>query len=161
MLINCLNKCHIKDFEDLEMINRSTYLRTSDVWLCSVQKIPPARTLIPAFTVCFQSGSARNYHHIPKGPEWAVTRDHWPGTVRGEKIGRGDERGQIHPDSFEVIYHISCSFFIIFLHIKAASSHPLSVVSRSLSLLSMLIGMGCNVFALSHHPDCIWGSALL
>lgn len=56
--------------------------------------------------------------------------------------------------------HQLLSFFI-FLHIKAASSHPLSVVSRSLSLLSMLIGMGRNVFALSHHPDCIWGSALL
>lgn len=76
VLINCLNKCHIKDFEGLEMINRSTYLHNTDVWLCSVQKIPPAQTLIPAFTVCFQSSSARNYYHIPKGPEWAVTRNH-------------------------------------------------------------------------------------
>lgn len=155
MLINCLNKCHIKDFEGSEMVSRSTYLRATDVWLCSVQKILPAQTLIPAFTVGFQSGSARNYYHIPKGPEWVSTCDHWPGTVREEKVGRGDERGQIHPDSFEVIYNISCSFFFFSPHIKAASSHPLSVVSSPPSLLSMLIGLGCNVFALNHHLDCI------
>lgn len=76
MLFNCLNQCHIKDSEGLVMINWSTYLRTTDVWLYLVQKILPAQTLILAFTVCFQSGSAETYYHIQKGPEWAVTRDH-------------------------------------------------------------------------------------
>lgn len=133
VLISCLNKSHIKD---LPNPNPKVWRWELEAHICAPED---PETLNPAFNVCFQSGSARNYCHVPKGPEWTVTRDHWPGTVRGEKIGRGDEKGQIHPDSFEVIFHISCSFF--FVHIKAASSHPLSVVSRSLALLSMLIGM--------------------
>lgn len=71
-------------------------------------------TLIP-FLYCTFPGSATHYYHIPKGPEWAVTRDHWPGTVRKEKIGRGDEGGQIHYDSFEVIYSISCYFHSLYI----------------------------------------------
>lgn len=63
--------------------------------------------------------------------------------------------------SWQLWSHLPNRLLFFFPHINAASSHTLSVVSRSLSLLSMVIIMGCNVFALSHHPDCIWGSTLL
>lgn len=114
----------------------------------------PAETLIPALLYV----SRQHKKLLSQSKRIRMGRDSWPLTWNHTwRENRTGWRGR--PNSLWQLWsHLPHQLlFSQPSHMNAPPLQPLSALSRSLSLTSMLVWMDCTVFALSHHLNGIWG----